>query len=42
MFRKYCMYGRVLVGVSLALMPTRSACYGLTVLRPTRPPPRQG
>ncbi|MDW8347037.1 MAG: hypothetical protein RML94_08795 [Bacteroidia bacterium] len=23
-------------------MPTRSACYGLTVLHPTRPPPRYG
>ncbi|MDW8346061.1 MAG: hypothetical protein RML94_03800 [Bacteroidia bacterium] len=23
-------------------MPTRSACYGLTVLRPTRPPPGYG
>ncbi|MCS7029448.1 MAG: hypothetical protein NZ519_11850 [Bacteroidia bacterium] len=30
------------MGVSLALMPTRSACCGLTVLRPTRPPPGQG
>ncbi|MCS7078230.1 MAG: hypothetical protein NZ455_16070 [Bacteroidia bacterium] len=30
------------MGVTLALMPTRSACYGLTVLRPARLPPGHG